>query len=170
MHSTCRFFPIIASLHAAGRAKGGDCESDRLELDQNKDIADASAILFLQCLQATIHGKECDTSDFQDICEDEGFDFFTMSGNITCDDDDDKGQQQEIQDVPLCLPKSCTKDEDQLEAFFREEDLQDLPGGGYDNCIYDFDFEGITSASSSFSPAIMTGSLVLLMGVGVTLS
>ncbi len=152
---------IAITLSAAShQAKANDCESDTLEMASNEKIIAATLTYFVECLAAMMGGEgECDSSEYQEACEDEGYDFFTYSGHIDCAED---YYDQHLDDVPSCLPMTCTKDEASLTQIINEESTPE----GYSDCTVDIELEDL---SAGFSPSTLTGSLALLAGIGAAL-
>jgi len=161
MHFT-RSLAVITYLvlSAAGKVKA-DCASEIEELSSNQEFIEAQIAWQLECTNLDGTFKEgCDTTALQKICEDDlGADFFTTTVKITeCDVPE---LNLEINDAPLCAPKSCAMDESEMTLI---ADLREaFPG-----CDIEYETEGLSSAG--FSPNAVTGSLTLLSGVGVAMA
>ena len=153
--------PIVTSLMlilvstAQLKVANGDCESDSLSLAADADFVDLTSELVtvtLECFSDVLEGKECtpDYSEAQKVCEDDlDGDWFYYSATFDC------GDQGKIRqdNIPSCLPSSCTKDEGLLK-----EVLNDGTDNYYQGCTFEgFVFEDLSAA---FTPGAIAGSLL----------
>ena len=104
------------------------------------------------CFQYLLSGaeppEEClpDYTGLQTLCQENDMDYFTLSFSQTCDD----GSSLDVQDMPQCLPSSCTSDEATLKAMLADmtSDESDTDSGPV-CAISDFILSGLATINVS---------------------
>ena len=132
-----------------------DSVSCMLDLMENIDTVAKFAGLFL----TETFNNQPDYTGLQTLCQENDMDYFTLSFSQTCDD----GSSLDVQDMPQCLPSSCTSDEATLKAMLADMTSDESHTDSGPVCTEsDYIFSGLdeeeTTSGASFRAGI-TGSV-----------